>query len=155
MRALSGLSCSSLCRHRLLDLGPRYLARPAKEIPIEAGFHLRSPGNKLSHTVIEASRRLAHSSTTVASMSAVAELEPKTLWQFFERLSQIPRPSKHEEKCVLFFRILKISKLLRASRDTTIEDTQHVTFSSKPYIECHNLGASMSMLCRCMCLKLY
>ena len=32
------------------------------------------------------------------SMSTIAELQPKPLWAFFERLSQIPRPSKHEEK---------------------------------------------------------
>ena len=31
-------------------------------------------------------------------MSTIAELQPKPLWEYFERLSQIPRPSKHEER---------------------------------------------------------
>lgn len=31
---------------------------------------------------------------------AVAGLQPAALWKFFAELSQIPRPSKHETRCV-------------------------------------------------------
>ena len=31
---------------------------------------------------------------------AVLGLKPKQLWTFFNQLSQIPRPSKHEHQCV-------------------------------------------------------
>lgn len=34
------------------------------------------------------------------SVKAVAGLEPEALWRYFAELTQIPRPSKHEEKCV-------------------------------------------------------
>gem|GEM_PF-4511768 len=30
-------------------------------------------------------------------MSRIQDLEPKILWEHFADLSQIPRPSKHEE----------------------------------------------------------
>lgn len=30
--------------------------------------------------------------------SVISGLQPKTLWTFFENLSQIPRPSKHEQR---------------------------------------------------------
>ncbi len=33
--------------------------------------------------------------------SAVAGLQPAALWKFFAELTQIPRPSKHEERCAL------------------------------------------------------
>lgn len=46
--------------------------------------------------VIESSER-----DTSHSMTVIAELQPKPLWEYFERLSQIPRPSKHEEKYVI------------------------------------------------------
>ena len=39
----------------------------------------------------------AQSSMTVAA-SPVAGLEPAKVWGFFEQLTKIPRPSKHEEK---------------------------------------------------------
>ncbi len=37
------------------------------------------------------------SSMTVAS--PVSGLQPANVWNFFEQLTKIPRPSKHEEKC--------------------------------------------------------
>ncbi len=40
---------------------------------------------------------LAPSSMTVTS--PVSGLEPANVWGFFEQLTKIPRPSKHEEKC--------------------------------------------------------
>ena len=33
-------------------------------------------------------------------VKAVAGLEPEALWRYFAELTQIPRPSKHEGKCV-------------------------------------------------------
>ena len=37
--------------------------------------------------------------------AAIKGLKPEPLWHFFDGLSQLPRPSKHEDKCDLESRI--------------------------------------------------
>jgi dipeptidase D len=37
-------------------------------------------------------------------MSSIRDLEPKQLWSFFHEITQIPRPSKHEQKMVEFLK---------------------------------------------------
>jgi dipeptidase D len=37
-------------------------------------------------------------------MSSIRDLEPKQLWNFFHEITQIPRPSKHEQKMVEFIK---------------------------------------------------
>ena len=37
-------------------------------------------------------------------MSSICDLEPKQLWNFFHEITQIPRPSKHEQKMVEFIK---------------------------------------------------
>jgi len=37
-------------------------------------------------------------------MSSICDLEPKQLWNFFHEITQIPRPSKHEQKMVEFMK---------------------------------------------------
>lgn len=35
-------------------------------------------------------------------MSAIASLEPKTVWEIFDAITQVPRPSKREGKIIDF-----------------------------------------------------
>ena len=37
-------------------------------------------------------------------MSDIRNLEPKQLWNYFHEITQIPRPSKHEQKMVEYMK---------------------------------------------------
>ncbi|WP_286234040.1 aminoacyl-histidine dipeptidase [Thalassotalea sediminis] len=50
-------------------------------------------------------------------MSQLAALAPTTLWQLFEQLCRIPRPSKHEQKVSQWIQQWALSKQLTVSED--------------------------------------
>src|SRR3954449_13412665 len=50
-------------------------------------------------------------------MSFVAELEPRPLWQHFDELLTIPRPSKHEERARSYVILAAEAKGLRHRED--------------------------------------
>lgn len=54
----------------------------------------RSLGTRaVAHSVVHEEKMTVHG-------SAVAGLQPANVWEFFEQLTKIPRPSKHEDKYV-------------------------------------------------------
>lgn len=82
---MTALRASLICRG--LPLATRVL-------PCTLGTWNTSPTTRLHRSHL-------CSATMVETLPPALEgLEPATLWRFFAQLSEIPRPSKHEEKCV-------------------------------------------------------
>jgi dipeptidase D len=50
-------------------------------------------------------------------MSILGNLEPKNVWQYFEQITQVPRPSKKEEKIIAFLLDFAAKNNLNAKRD--------------------------------------
>jgi hypothetical protein len=82
-------------------------ANPVRQAFYQKKYHLRSQkAVKLrivceksagtSHSVVINGSTLAENRMTVES--PLAGLQPANVWGFFEQLTKIPRPSKHEEK---------------------------------------------------------
>jgi len=51
--------------------------------------------------------------------SIVKGIEPKAIWNFFEEITKIPRPSKHEEKILGYLREFADKRNLKTRTDTT------------------------------------
>ena len=50
-------------------------------------------------------------------MEVLSNLEPKKVWQYFEQITKVPRPSKKEEKMVEFLMKFAKDNNLEARRD--------------------------------------
>lgn len=82
---------SCISNHTVLDLHPR------KEC--------RNFCRYRCHSYRRARHSIAANLVEEGGMSVIVDLQPKQLWQHFETLSKIPRPSKHEEKYTHVLRI--------------------------------------------------
>ena len=51
--------------------------------------------------------------------SIVEGIEPKAIWNLFEEITKIPRPSKHEEKILEYLREFADKRDLKTRKDTT------------------------------------
>ncbi|MGL4993820.1 MAG: aminoacyl-histidine dipeptidase [Bacteroidales bacterium] len=75
-------------------------------------------------------------------------LEPQIVWDFFDEICQIPRPSKKEEKIRAYLREFATTRNLEYKEDNAgnilIKKSAHLTQESKPTIilQCH-----MDMVC--------
>ncbi len=50
-------------------------------------------------------------------MSNLINLEPQSIWHYFNEVSKVPRPSKHEDKIIDFLLRFAVSNRLEAKRD--------------------------------------
>ncbi|GFR49868.1 hypothetical protein Agub_g11970, partial [Astrephomene gubernaculifera] len=64
-----------------------------------------------------ASHSKESSMTTATADDAIAGLEPAPLWRFFKDLTQIPRPSKHEERVLQYLKEFAASRQLAWQQD--------------------------------------
>ncbi len=55
-------------------------------------------------------------------MSKLSELQPRLVWEFFEQITQVPRPSKHEEK----IRQYLVDYAIRAGLEHNVDQTGNV-----------------------------
>ena len=78
------------------------LARPrAVHILLRSPVRLSPVRVSACSSAVTAATLLEQRPGMAVGASAVAGLQPAALWKFFAELTQIPRPSKHEERCAL------------------------------------------------------
>ena len=51
--------------------------------------------------------------------SIVEGFEPRNVWKYFEEITKIPRPSKHEEKILLYLKDFASERNLEMREDST------------------------------------
>lgn len=93
------------------------LARPrAVHIQLRSPVRLSPVCLSACSSSVTAATLLEQRPGMAVGASAVAGLQPAALWKFFAELTQIPRPSKHEERCALPTGIpfLHLAALLRS-----------------------------------------
>lgn len=81
-------------------------------------------------------------------MSVLKNLEPQLVWHYFEEITRVPRPSKHEEKIIEYLVNFAITKNLEYKVDETgnvvILKPATTTISNRPTVI---LQSHMDMVC--------
>ncbi len=81
-------------------------------------------------------------------MSVITGLEPKLIWQYFDEILQIPRPSKHEEKIIAYLEEFAVKFDLPLVKDASgnvlIKKAASAGFESKGTLI---LQSHMDMVC--------
>lgn len=81
-------------------------------------------------------------------MHEILSLEPHKVWKYFSEITQIPRPSKHEEKIIEYLKLFAVNHNLECKTDETgnvlIVKPASLGMDSRPAIA---MQAHMDMVC--------